>query len=175
MRDTKFHIRISQLKILKRRRIRKDYERKRNIARQNKRYYRILRSTSPGKRRFDLVQMPEMFSFDRDLEGLIKFTNKTFKKYKDYKFGHLFFNMNQVVELDMPAICLLLSLLNKFTWNNISYAGNVPNDQRSFETFIKSGFLEMMKSKSLKLKAPSIPNQLYIDGSGQRVPLVAHE
>ena len=175
MRDTKFQIRISQLKAVKQRRKRKEFERKRNLARNVKGYHKIHRNNPAGKRKFDMVQVPETFSFEHNLEGLIMFTNKTFKKYKDFKYGHLFFNMSEVVEIDLPAICLLLSLLNKLTWKQISYAGNAPNDPSASDTFFRSGFLEMMNSKGFKLKPPSIPNQLYMIGQNDLKPQVIGE
>lgn len=175
MRNTKNQIRTFQLKIVKQRRRRKEYERKRNLARNDKRYTIVHRSAPAGKRKFDIVQVPEVFSFERNLEGLIEFTNKTYKKYKDFRYGHLFFLMSQVVDLDMPAICLLLSLLNKLTWKQISYAGNGPDNPKAYETFIKSGFLEMMKSRGFKLKPPTIPNQLYMIGQNDLKPQVIGE
>lgn len=175
MKSAKKHIRIIQQKIARQKRRRKEYERRRNIDRNNKRYTIVRRSAPAGKRKFDTVSVPEYFSFDHNLEGLIEFTNKTYKKYKDFKSGHLFFNMSNVVKLDMPAICLLLSLLNKLTWKQISYAGNAPDDPKSYDTFIRSGFLEMMKSKGFKLKPPSMPNQLYMIGQNDLKPQVIGE
>ena len=175
MKSAKKNKRIIQQKIARQKRRRKEYERRRNIDRNNKRYTIVRRSAPAGKRKFDTVSVPEYFSFDHNLEGLIEFTNKTYKKYKDFKSGHLFFNMSNVVKLDMPAICLLLSLLNKLTWKQISYAGNAPDDPKSYDTFIRSGFLEMMKSKGFKLKPPSMPNQLYMIGQNDLKPQVIGE
>lgn len=175
MKQSKYRIWTFQRKIIKQKRRRKEYEKKRNIARNSKHYTIVHRSAPPGKLKLAVAAVPESFSFENNLEGLIAFNNQTYKKYKEFRFGHLFFDMSKVIDIDMTAICLLLSLLNKLTWKQISYAGNAPDDSVANEIFIKSGFLEMMKTRGFKLKPPKIPNQLYMIGQNDLKPQVIGE
>lgn len=169
------HIRTAERRIVKEKRRRKNYNKKRNVIRNDKRLSVVRKSAPSGKRKFSIATVPEIFSFGNNTEVLLEFINKTYKSYKDFKNGHLFFNMSNVTEFDMPAICLLLSLLNKLSWKQISYSGNGPENLSAREFFVRSGFLSMMTSRGFRLKPPKIPNQLYMIGQNDLKPQVIGE
>lgn len=124
------------------------------------------------KRRVKLESnLPSVFSFNDDKESVLLFLNETFSVYKNQKHRlkekSFFFNLNTVESIDITAICLFLSLLNKLSANGVSSRGNYPKNEPAKLTIINSGFADIMQSGIKRSKTQKYNNQLYIVGTNR--------
>lgn len=114
-------------------------------------------------------KLPAIFSFNEDKESVLKFLNEAFDYYKGlrYKIQERVYNYNltDVTSIDITAICLFLSLINKINTNGIGSMGNTPIKEEPKQVMLESGFFDIMQSAFKPLKTKKYHNQLYIVGS----------
>lgn len=70
---------------------------------------------------------PSRFNIS-NIDELIKFLQETESVCKRQKVNFLKVNLDNVVAIDMYAISLMLSMLNKLSCRNIRYWGTYPSD-----------------------------------------------
>ena len=157
---------LRQKRLMRQIRRRNAWETQRN---RNKRRVRHSREKARNffKPAFSKVYTPILFSFEHNREGVLHFINNTYREYKEYRNGLLSFIMDDTVKMDLIAICLLLSLLNKLTFNNIKYIGTFPKDSSASNFMEESGFFDVMKSSRPKRKSRRFNNQMYLIGQNQ--------
>lgn len=115
-------------------------------------------------------RLPAVFSFYEDKESVLLFLNEAFNHYKllkskikkDKRYNY---DLRDVTSIDIIAICLFLSLINKMNANGIGSRGNYPDDETAKRVLIESGFSDLMQSAYKPLKTKKYNNQLYIVGS----------
>jgi anti-sigma regulatory factor (Ser/Thr protein kinase) len=133
-------------------------------------YVRYRPSLPYHKLRAPTAIVPRVFSFVEAPDKLLKFIDKVNNAYKQNMLErYLFFNMRSVTQVDLTAICMLLSLLNKLKSRHINPFGNYPKDDNLKKFIINSGFLDIMKtnSESRKLLEKSeFNNHIYLIGRG---------
>jgi hypothetical protein len=120
------------------------------------------------------VTVPSVFSFKDNLAQLLQFINSVYNEYKNNILKRdLFFNMQSVNQIDLTAICMLLSLINKLSRKNISCYGNYPLSLNQKRYLVNSGFLDIVKTnkESRKLRETSeFENHAYLIGQGHLKP-----
>lgn len=113
--------------------------------------------------------LPPVFSFEKDKESVLRFLNEAFDYYKAlrHKIQEKRYNydLTAVTSIDITAICLFLSLINKIYANGIGSRGNYPNDDDARRILEESGFSDIMQTAYKTLKTKKYKNQLYIVGS----------
>ena len=113
--------------------------------------------------------LPPVFSFKEDKESVLKFLNEAFDYYKALRSKiqekRYNYDLTGVTSIDITAICLLLSLINKINANGIGSRGNTPSNDEAREIMLNSGFFDIMQSAFKPLKTKKYNNQLYIVGS----------
>lgn len=130
----------------------------------------ITKGSSINKRKVRLEKsLPVIFSFNEDKESVLKFLNEAFDYYKLWKSRLLEkrynYDLTAVASIDITAICLFLSLINKLNTNGIGSRGNYPQDETAKGVLIDSGFSDIMQTAFKQLKTKKYKNQLYIVGS----------
>jgi len=138
------------------------------------RYFRrnMMRTALRNARRVKLEKsLPASFSFNEDKESVLLFLNQAFDYYKAFKhkIQEKVYNYDllSVTSIDITAICLFLSLINKINANGIGSRGNYPQDDEARRILIESGFADIMQSAYKPLKTKKYRNQLYIVGSNR--------
>ena len=138
------------------------------------RYFRrnMMRTALRNARRVKLEKsLPASFSFIEDKESVLLFLNQAFDYYKAFKhkIQEKVYNYDllSVISIDITAICLFLSLINKINANGIGSRGNYPQDDEARRILIESGFADIMQSAYKPLKTKKYRNQLYIVGSNR--------
>lgn len=125
-------------------------------------------SVKPNREKLE-KSLPSVFSFDQDKESVLSFLNGAFDYYKllwrrvKNKVYH--FDLYAVASIDITAICLFLSLINKISVNGFGSRGNYPEDEAAKKVLVESGFADIMQSALKPLKTKKYNNQLYIVGS----------
>lgn len=113
--------------------------------------------------------LPSVFSFIEDKESVLQFLNEAFDYYKHMKLKihekRYNYDLTAVTSIDITAICLFLSLINKINTNGIGSRGNYPDDETAKDILINSGFADIMQTAFKPLKTKKYNNQLYIVGS----------
>lgn len=113
--------------------------------------------------------LPTTFSFNENKESVLLFLNEAFGYYKAFKskIREKVYNydLTEVRSIDITAICLFLSLINKINANGIGSRGNYPKDEIARSVIFASGFSDIMQSAYKPLKTKKYNNQLYIVGS----------
>lgn len=113
--------------------------------------------------------LPSVFSFHDDRESVLRFLNEAFDYYKLLKSKIrervYSYDLSAVKSIDITAICLFLSLINKINTNGIGSRGNYPKDDFARSVLAESGFSDIMQSAYKPLKTKKYKNQLYIVGS----------
>ena len=113
--------------------------------------------------------LPSVFSFSEDKETVLQFLNEAFEYYKSFKTkvneNRYTYDLTSVISIDITAICLFLSLINKINANGIGSCGNYPADEKAKRILVESGFSDIMQTAYKPLKTQKYKNQLYIVGS----------
>lgn len=99
-----------------------------------------------------------------NINRLIKFLQETEDFCKKNKVNILKVNLDNVVLIDMYAISLMLSVLNKLSCRNIKYWGTYPKNQKCKQYIIDSGFLDVVKTNIKKPENCKKGNQIYMVG-----------
>jgi len=86
---------------------------------------------------FSIVNTPNLVL--RDIQKISTITNK-YGVRRTYKI-----DMSQIADIDIGAICLLLSKINELGSRNIQIWGNLPENKDSNNLIRESGFLSHMK------------------------------
>ena len=153
--------RIIELKILRQRRKRRLWRKRRN---------RIKFISKPSdsscvgtKQSLPMVFPPMVFSID-NLEESLAFINKTYEYSKILAGRRLFVWLKDIKKIDMFMICLLLSLLNKLSGNHVGCWGNYPIDTDVRSYLINSGFLNIIQSNIKNASEKMFENQMYMIG-----------
>lgn len=162
----KLYIRLRQQKNMRLIRRRNEWVTNRNRNRRRNKHSRE-KARDFFKPAFSKVYTPNIFSFDKNREGVLNFINKTYRDYKNYRNGMISFIMDDTTKMDLIAICLLLSLLNKLSFNNIKYIGTFPKDTSASNFMAESGFLDVMKSSRPRRQRKKFDNQMYLIGQNQ--------
>ena len=131
---------------------------------------RMMRTALKNSRKVKLEKsLPKNFSFCEDKESVLRFLNEAFNHYKELRFKIqekvYNYNLTSVGSIDITAICLFLSLINKIDANGIGSRGNYPKDDKARQIIMESGFSDIMQSAYKPLKTKKYNNQLYIVGS----------
>ncbi len=113
--------------------------------------------------------LPASFSFSEDKESVLRFLNEAFGYYKKLRNKiqekRYNYDLSAVEKIDITAICLFLSLINKIYANGIGSRGNYPTNDNARKILIESGFADIMQSAFKSLRTKKYKNQLYIVGS----------
>lgn len=131
---------------------------------------RKMREELRNSRRVKLEKtLPATFSFEEDKESVLRFLNEAFHHYKTLKNSiqekRYNYDLAAVTSIDITAICLFLSLINKINANGIGSRGNYPINNEAKQILVDSGFADIMQSAFKPLKTKKYNNQLYIVGS----------
>lgn len=111
------------------------------------------------------VKLPDEFSVT-NIEISLKFVNDTFASVQEQNISTIRFDLSGVIQIDMMAICWLLSLINKIASYQVDCFGNFPDNQDTLDFVKQSGFLDVMKSKLNRASQKSFQNQMYMIGKG---------
>lgn len=160
------HIRLKQES-----RMRKIRRRKSIIKSKNKRIRRCHIKSSVPKRAFRANPIPKTYeavapsNFDiHNINGIVRFTQETEKFCTKNKIKVLKVNLDDVVSIDMYAISLMLSMLNKLSYRNIKYWGTYPYNQECKQYIFDSGFLDVVASNIKHSGDRKKGNQIYMVG-----------
>lgn len=153
--------RIIEMKVLRQRRKKKLWKKRHN------RYKNSLKRSIPSyvgtKQSLPQVFPPSDFS-KKNLEELLAFINGTYDYAKTLRGRRLFVWLKDVQSIDMFAICLLLSLLNKLAGTNVGCWGNYPADDNVRSYLLDSGFLNIIQSNIRYASERLFGNQMYMIG-----------
>lgn len=132
----------------------------------------MMRAALKNARRKRLEKsLPANFSFKEDRESVLQFLNEAFRYYKALRHKiqekRYHYDLTAVTNIDITAICLFLSLINKLNANKIGSSGNYPQNEMAKGILIESGFADIMQSAFKPLKTKKYRNQLYIVGSSR--------
>lgn len=133
---------------------------------------RMMRAALKNGRRIRLEKsLPAIFSFKEDRESVLEFLNEAFLYYKALRHRirekRYYYDLTAVSSIDITAICLFLSLINKLNANKIGSSGNYPQNEEAKSILKESGFADIMQSAFKPLKTKKYRNQLYIVGSNR--------
>lgn len=159
------HIRLKQESDMRHIRRRKRIEKtlhKRRTHRHIRRRTEDIQNTRQGPKTYEAIA-PSIFNIG-NINGVIKFLQETENICKRQKINSLKVNLDNVVEIDMYAISLMLSMLNKLSCRNIRYWGTYPNDVQCRQYIIDSGFLDIVKTNIKKPENRQKGNQIYMVG-----------
>ncbi|MDE6523344.1 MAG: hypothetical protein K2L17_11035 [Muribaculaceae bacterium] len=106
---------------------------------------------------------PRVFSI-KNIDGLVKFVQDTERYCRINRIRILKVNLENVVKIDMYAISLLLSMLNKLSSRNINYWGTYPNDRECKQYIMNSGFLNIVQTNVKKPAVKKTKNQIFMIG-----------
>lgn len=123
------------------------------------------------QRRNDFVaaKLPDQFEIS-NIEKSLNFINETFAKVKKLKVSSIHFDLSDVINIDMMAICWLLSLINKLSTSCVNCFGNFPKDIDAMEFVKESGFLNVISSNMARASRKNFQNQMYMIGKGSIDP-----
>ena len=162
------HIRLKQesdmRKIRRQKRIKKTLH-KRRVYRQLRRMTENIQKPRQGPQGLKTYEAiaPSRFNIS-NIDELIKFLQETESFCKRHKVNFLKVNLDNVVSIDMYAISLMLSMLNKLSCRNIRYWGTYPSDIQCRQYIIDSGFLDIVKTNIKKPEDRQKGNQIYMVG-----------
>ena len=110
-----------------------------------------------------VVNAPSRFCI-HNLENVLAFLYNTEHSCDNTIRKLLRVNLDDVIQIDSYAICLLLSMLNRLSYKNISCWGTYPKsiDARSF--ILDSGFLDVIKSNIKRPSNKRLSNRLFMIG-----------
>lgn len=172
---TKKRIQLKQDASMRGIRRRRHIVRLRNIRNNNSsfsytKHYQTKKSKIYQQRNYLVVaKLPNQFEV-LNIEKSLEFINETFATVQKQKALSIHFDLSDVIQIDMMAICWLLSLINKLSTNNVNCFGNFPNDLESMEYVKESGFLDVMKSNLARASQKNFQNQMYMIGKGNIAP-----
>ncbi len=131
---------------------------------------KMMRDELKNSRRVKLEKtLPTIFSYEEDKESVLRFLNEAFHHYKALKNRvqekRYNYDLAAVTSIDITAICLFLSLINKINANGIGSRGNYPINNDARQVLVDSGFSDLMQSAYKPLRTKKYKNQLYIVGS----------
>ena len=109
------------------------------------------------------VYAPASFNLN-NIEKVVGFVNRTESQCNETKAKVLKVNLDSVGEIDLYAISLMLSMLNRLSHKNISYWGTYPDLPAAKEFILESGFLDVMKSNIRKPANTHRKNQIFMVG-----------
>lgn len=169
-------IRIYQKSIMRKIIRRNDFERKRNEVR-NRRKKTEKTEFEDYHNPYTSAKLPNDFRIE-NIEEVLAFLNKTSRRCSPTYIRHIFFYMQEIQKIDIYAICLLLSLVNRLS-KRISCAGSYPLDLNVRNIFIDSGFLSLTKTNLRRKHEAKYPNMMYVIGSdsvdGKRIGMSIKE
>lgn len=149
-RTSKIEIQLFHQKQIKKIRKWKKYLKKRNNRRNNQKVEKdISRYSDHKKKRFlekssFCLRLPSDFRLFSNPNGVISFINKI----EQIAIKHpqiVKFELNDVSDIDIGAICLFLSKLNELSIRKIRTWGNLPKKTDCADYIRESGFLDKMK------------------------------
>ena len=152
---------------------RKSYEKTRNLLHNRKETVESKAEKSGVRWKtppFSKVIIPKVFSFLKNPEDLFKFVNDTFKRYRGFKNGTICFYMDFIRDIDLNALCLLISLFNKLSRNNNRCVGTLPVDGNANLYVKNSGFLDVVKATRNRNILKNFENRMYMVGKNQLDP-----
>jgi hypothetical protein len=119
----------------------------REVRKSTNRLPRRLSSGGTPWRKYEVIQVPNDFSFINNTEEMIKFFNKMGRRFGKKK--HLSLDLSNISSITADALAVLISKLKdrRFT-NGMSYKGNEPIDPVLKEQFIHSGFYDHVATAS---------------------------
>lgn len=159
------HIHLKQKADMRRIRRRKNIERTLHIRRKHRQLgirEHDLRKTYKDPKIYEAIA-PSNFNI-KNINGLVKFLQETESFCTRKKFNMLKVNLDNVIAIDMYAISLMLSMLNKLSCRNIKYWGTYPRDPQCRQYIIDSGFLDIVKTNIKKPENRQKGNQVYMVG-----------
>ena len=109
------------------------------------------------------VIAPSLFTIE-NLDRILVFLQDTERRCNNSNTRVLKVNLNHVTQIDSYAISLLLSMLNRMSYKNISYWGTYPNMQEARDFIIESGFLDVMKSNVNRPSKKRLENRIFMIG-----------
>ena len=130
----------------------------RSSGRQRKTQTSLFRPAAPLE-----VFAPSNFTI-QNLDQVLVFLQKTERQCNETSARILKVNLDSVEQIDSYAICLLLSMLNRMSYKNISYWGTYPALQEPREFIIESGFLDVMKTNIKRPSKKRLANLIFMIG-----------
>jgi len=109
------------------------------------------------------VRVPQEFSIS-NISGVISFIHKTEQKCKMSIVRRLIVRMDDVEKIDMYAISLLLSMLNRLSCHHIQYIGTYPDNPKIKQYIVESGFIDVMKTTIKRASEKQSGNQIFMVG-----------
>lgn len=159
------HIRLKQESCMRKIRRRNNIEKERNKRRKTR---------HKGKRerkREGLYSISSMYEaiapskFDiKHINGLVKFLQNTENYCTRNKIKTLKVNLDNITTIDMYAISLMLSMLNRISCQKIKAWGTYPKNTQCRQYIIDSGFLDVVKTNINKAENCRKGNLIYIFG-----------
>lgn len=159
------HIRLKQESDMRKIRRRKNIEKALNIQRkyrQKRKRERNTRNMFLSPKIYEAIA-PSKFNIN-NIGGLVNFLHETESYCKSHKVDLLKVNLDNVVDIDMYAISLMLSMLNKMSCRHIKYWGTYPKNPQCRQYIITSGFLDVVKTNIKKPEDRKKGNQIYMVG-----------
>lgn len=109
------------------------------------------------------VFAPSHFTI-QNLDCVLAFLDETERQINNSDTKILKVNLDYVMEIDSYAISLLLSMLSRMSYKNITYWGTYPNSQGAKDFIIESGFLDVMKSNVKRPSKKRLSNRIFMIG-----------
>lgn len=109
------------------------------------------------------VFVPEDFSVS-NISGVVNFIRNSESQCSRKNIQRLTIKMDNVVKIDMYAINLFLSFLNRLSSQNIRYIGTYPNNAEAKHFLINSGFLDLVQTNIKTAKEQKRKNMIFMVG-----------
>lgn len=123
-----------------------------------------IKKNRPRKRE---VVCPAIFSVSHNLQGVLEFCAEV-HSYANTYCKTLHIKMDGVIELDVPALVMLLSNINQIVQQGINVQGNYPSDDSTRSFFKSSGFLNHMDMLNSRGLGTSSEHNLIINVGGSK-------
>lgn len=157
------HIRLRQESIMRKRRKSKRKKGSFNKHRKKTNSVHVKKPQQYGTMLPVIAVAPERFCID-NLDKVLIFLNETEQKCDNSYRKLLNINLDNVKQIDSYAISLLLSMLNRLSYKNISCWGSYPKSFEAKRYILESGFLDVMKSNIKKPSNKRIANRIFMIG-----------
>lgn len=90
------------------------------------------------------LTLPASFNILINKQEVFGFVSSMLNMHALRKVKQINLNLEEVLSIDFPAICLLLSVVKELSNNGIKVIGNYPQNEFCKKVFIESGFLKQM-------------------------------
>lgn len=144
------------------------FRRRRSVHRKSGRKTRLLDNFYDFEENVILKRPCDEFTLLENTEEVISYLQEL-KSYKSQSsdVDKIIVDLRGIKKIDIGAICILLSVVEELSINNVKIEGNFPEDEACKKIFVESGFLAHMKNLTgNKFAPPENKNLIIKQGRG---------